>query len=1343
MISFHSIDYHTTTEKIKPTSRAWYKTFQRNKSIYDNDVEEREIENVTQDDYQYIIYIYGRTLEGKHVTVRVTDFFPYCYVMLPETYLSMSPKIRDRYIQEIAQEYNNKVFETSKWISDNNGENLIDYRVSLLSYQYIEKKKFVGFTNGRLFPYLCFYFTNPKAMHKYINAMKKEIRLPIRAGTQKKMVLKQYETNMNPLLRFFHKTNIEPSNWLQCDTQNIIKETETDIFMNVHWSDITRDTVSNEEGKVAPFVLASFDIETDSLHGDFPVAKKSYISVIHQCIDMFMKTKKNEHHERFISIGLQTLGSSWDKLCTSPILWSWIISEKVFEPSRLSFSRKQFDELMLSIVQNDPHIGKLDNVVDCYEQHQFSRYFTKNPKEAPESSDSEDYNSDPEREKHHRKDNWTIDNAKDIINALHKDVFSWKDEWDIHNVKNKGTQRISLDTIYTIANSLVHFFLMAEKNRNNRKESKEKKELDKQYQKMIQSLNAEWCHHLPACAGDHITQIGTVFYRLGDTNPYLWHIICLGKTDTFPEKNKVVISCDTEEEVLLEWQKIVQQQNPDMFTGYNIFGYDFQYMKDRADELGIQSTFSTLNKQTIFYPNVPSEFIKKELSSSGLGDNTLYYYNTIGRVPIDVMKVVQRDFNLDNYSLDFVSSTFMTGGIKSIKLCKVKSSKGTMLHSNKQRLCLEVKDIGYLEKDKFIQIELDKAVYVEKFLNGMKFKITSIRRQQATSIPLSTTFYPPGALGTIADSSYSSRVSSKKDKNIIYTEVPDDIIEHPEWIDEINQYGIKWMEVKDDLPYKEMFQLQRRDASGRKTVAKYCLQDCELCIRIFKKLEIYNNNSGMANVCCVPLSFIFMRGQGIKLFSLVGKFCADCDTLIPVVPRNEKNDDSYEGAIVLEPKSGIYTDPVAVMDYNSLYPSCMISENISHDSYVNDPMYDNLPGIDYVDITFDTYEYIKTEGTKAVKKIQNGTKTCRYAQLPNGEKSIIPQILMSLLKARKDTRKKIKETSDPFKKSLLDGLQLAYKVTANSLYGQVGATTSPICLKDLAASTTAVGRNNLLFARDYILQNYKNSVAVYGDTDSVFMKFETNDENGNPLTGIPAVHKSIELATEASLQISKQLKSPHNLEFEKVIYPFALISKKRYVGHYYTDFSENYYLKSMGIVLKRRDNAPIVKVVFGGVVNILMKERDVQKAMEFVKTELKNIIDGYYPIEKFIISKTLRSHYKNPEQIAHKVLADRIAKRDPGNKPKSNDRIQFAYIQVKEKKGMLQGERIETPEFIQENNLTLNYEFYITNQIMKPVLQLLEMNEPFSKKIIFEPILTELSNKKKRIRTLDMFFKMK
>ncbi len=165
----------------------------------------------------------------------------------------------------------------------------------------------------------------------------------------------------------------------------------------------------------------------------------------------------------------------------------------------------------------------------------------------------------------------------------------------------------------------------------------------------------------------------------------------------------------------------------------------------------------------------------------------------------------------------------------------------------------------------------------------------------------------------------------------------------------------------------------------------------------------------------------------------------------------------------------------------------------------------------------------------------------------------------------------------------------------------------------------------------------------------------------------------------------------------------------------------------MGIVLKRRDNAPIVKHVFGNVIEKIMIDKDLDKAVEWLKQTLTDITDGKFPMSYFIITKSLRGYYKNPGSIAHKVLADRIGERDPGNKPKAGDRIPYVYHKVDEdpiylgtykngnpkykKRTILQGDRIEDPEYVRKNNKEIDYKFYITNQIMNPVKQVLDLGD--------------------------------
>jgi DNA polymerase elongation subunit (family B) len=322
------------------------------------------------------------------------------------------------------------------------------------------------------------------------------------------------------------------------------------------------------------------------------------------------------------------------------------------------------------------------------------------------------------------------------------------------------------------------------------------------------------------------------------------------------------------------------------------------------------------------------------------------------------------------------------------------------------------------------------------------------------------------------------------------------------------------------------------------------------------------------------------------------------------------------------------------------------------------------------------------------------------------------------LKARKDTRKLIPQQTDDFMKNVLDKRQLGYKVTANSLYGQCGAKTSTFYEKDIAACTTATGRMLLTYAKKIIEECYGDAVCntkdhgpvltkaeyIYGDTDSVFFTFNLQTPEGKPIRGKEALEITIELAQEAGHLASSFLKGPHDLEYEKTFMPFCLLSKKRYVGMLYETDPNKCKRKEMGIVLKRRDNAPIVKDIYGGIIDILMKKQNIQEAIDFLRSCLQNIVDEKYPIDKLIITKSLRSGYKNPQSIAHKVLSDRITARDPGNKPSSGDRIPFVYINSTNKKA-LQGEKIETPTYILENNLKIDYSFYITNQIMKPVQQ--------------------------------------
>ena len=161
--------------------------------------------------------------------------------------------------------------------------------------------------------------------------------------------------------------------------------------------------------------------------------------------------------------------------------------------------------------------------------------------------------------------------------------------------------------------------------------------------------------------------------------------------------------------------------------------------------------------------------------------------------------------------------------------------------------------------------------------------------------------------------------------------------------------------------------------------------------------------------------------------------------------------------------------------------------------------------------------------------------------------------------------------------------------------------------------------------------------------------------------------KTIEVGQEAGAYVTSKLKHPQDLEYEKTFYPFAIFSKKRYFGNKYEYSTKKYKQTSMGIVLKRRDNAPIVKDIYGGVIDIILNKKNIKAAIKYYKQRITDLLDGKVDIDDLVISKSIKAteSYSNPTQIAHKVLADRMGERDPGNKPRSNDRIPYCYIDKK------------------------------------------------------------------------------
>lgn len=1279
-----------------------------------------------QNQKQFLITIYGIDSNNDRVVVHVKKYNPYFYIKIPDSWDGL---ILGNFLKDVCGSN-----------SSDNGKKIYSDIVNSspqpeLCNEFYGLQWNIQENKPKQFTFAKISFKTHDSMKKYINLLIKHYNLKDLKSLKDTMAVTRldewrntptcadcnsnlYESSIHPIIRFIHDSKIEPTGWISIK----ILEESTHLFPKCKYDYHAnfKDVKPLKKDNLSDYRIASFDIECDSLHGDFPQAKKDFKKLSADIFDSLQSILKN-------------CGDSRKADFTNDL------NSKILKLLKCGFNG---DELLNNNVWKYSNIHKLKIVND-------------------EEPSDELYN--------------------DILKEISKTDICEKIKDT--NIKGKDRDKTINELQGIIQNECDKIELQVE--------------------------------------GDPIIQIGTVFYDYSSKQTYR-HILVIGNKAGL-KKGEIcdtiegidVVECEDEKELLYKWKDIIVEKDPDFITGYNIFGFDFKYIYDRAEILfpcvhgchkpqkGQKPWWHSKGcpmKEFLNFGKIDSTLYKakdhkskkcqckkQQLSSGALGDNTLNYLTMDGRILFDIQKEVQKGHNLESYKLDNVASHFMRGKLKSV-------------NDNS----IVVSDTGNLKDHDFISFRTHNNIGEELFNDGKKYEILTINGKTITLVE-------------------NLEVSLE------------------------NYHKVEWCLNKDDISPQDIFDKHKTGgSSGRAEVAKYCVQDCELCINLLLLLDIIPNNLGMANVSSVPASFIFLRGQGVKVTSVVAKKCLERNTRMPElkkIPRlndyikmynnklskedifkqiidtetengesnyrkpkdyeleewyiricnqAEKGIDGFEGAIVLDPKPGIYLDdPIAVLDYASLYPSSIIEKNISHETLIEDTSLLPLIGEDnYEKIEYQNWSYINTgKGDTIEKKLGDGMTTCYFLKkefmeskglienLKEGEEpmGIIPAVLRDLLDARNSTKKRMKTEPDEFKKKVLDGLQLAYKVTANSVYGQLGAKTSTIFKMMLAACTTSVGRSRIddasfgvkEWSRRKYGKDYPEPDVVYGDTDSVFVKF-SRLKDGKLLTGKEALAHCIKCGQEAGDYITHGklisenddgtlseetdepiLCKPQDLEYEKTFWPFILISKKRYTGDKYEFNTEDCKRTSMGIVLKRRDNAHIVKHVFGNVIEKIMIDKDFDATLEWLKQTLKEIREGDFPLRYFVITKALRGYYKNPQSIAHKVLADRMAERDPGNKPKSNDRIPYAYIdkgktkqiigykKIKERRQIgefkngkpkyknfmvedltqpkykkitiLQGDRIEHIDYIKEKQLVLDYEFYISNQIMNPVKQVLDL----------------------------------
>ena len=466
--------------------------------------------------------------------------------------------------------------------------------------------------------------------------------------------------------------------------------------------------------------------------------------------------------------------------------------------------------------------------------------------------------------------------------------------------------------------------------------------------------------------------------------------------------------------------------------------------------------------------------------------------------------------------------------------------------------------------------------------------------------------------------------------------------------------------------------------------ANYCVQDAVLVRQLFDLFGIWTWITEMGSVCNVPCSYIYLKGQQIKVFSLVYQYCVREGFVVNRDAYHCADNERYQGAFVKQPVPGMYRY-VVPMDFASLYPTIIIAYNIDYSTFVIDAAIpDELchvlewteehkydvhtcfgcgretrgqrasERLKYVDRSFRTqfvcehcqlpgkrtYEQVRAYPETRARKSGAGiapptrvfTDTFKYRWLKKTA-GVLPTILVTLLDARRATRARIKHTASATMRAILNNRQKAIKVACNSVYGGLGFEKGPLPLVQGAMCVTAQGRFHICDAARYMQERY-GVVWIYTDTDSVYVTFPDV---------APAEIWALARRAETEIREAQIFPAPMDLEFENEVYdPFLIFNKKRYVyTKYNEDGSRSTKLGYKGVILVRRDGCEWVRAQYRETLNAVFagtSSEDMQRRMVQV---LNRVCAGDVPASEFVITKSIKS----ASQYKIKPLPEDPAKR--------------------------------------------------------------------------------------------------
>lgn len=462
-------------------------------------------------------------------------------------------------------------------------------------------------------------------------------------------------------------------------------------------------------------------------------------------------------------------------------------------------------------------------------------------------------------------------------------------------------------------------------------------------------------------------------------------------------------------------------------------------------------------------------------------------------------------------------------------------------------------------------------------------------------------------------------------------------------------------EQKDDIHFSQITPMFNTNAHERGRLAKYCVRDTELPLMILEKKAVIIEQIEKSRLTGVTLHTMFNRKQTVRVETLLFReahrsaerysipqepfrFIHD-----PHVLALFRGEHGKEGALVLPATANFYKQPICTLDFAGLYPSIIRGYGLCYTTLILDPKYH---GVEHrVDVVRN-------------KQVGAAPYTLRWAKLPDGRKSLLYKVLTNILDARAAAKTQMKQHKEGSLQWLIyNGRQLALKAIANSAYGYtvIDHDKCKLPCAAIGVTVTHYGREMINRTRQEVHERIPGSQCLYGDTDSVMVKFSED-------TSREAFCKAFVLGKQVAKDITALFPKEVSLEFEKIFWPYVLFQQKNYAGILYVHPDKPGKVKISGLASVKSDTVRLVARWTDTIVSKMLEERDYHGAKAYLIDELIKFVREPVRTEDVAISIKMSkeiAEYAGANEVA--AVAAAIAARDPGRAPGAGHKVSFVH----------------------------------------------------------------------------------